>query len=217
MSLNNLKKKLSLLEQKHESLKSNSDDLSNKDITHVLVELKKRFIECKEYILDKEYVQVQEEINNFIQSCLDNISTIYDLRFICRYNLFFLITLVFKKKFMYRYWTFLMTKECQLNPNGKLQLWSRGHFKTSIWTNGKTIQDVLLSHGMKDKESDVNKDLVNIVYDYLLTNKESNKFDHLLNRFSFKEEACVGIFSATKKLAEAFLIEIKTEFEINSI
>jgi phage terminase large subunit-like protein len=217
MSFNRIKKKLELLERRQAANKSTENDLSCKDVSLLISQLKERFESCKQYIADKDSESVQSTLNSFIQSCFDNISTIYDLRFVCRYNLFFLITLVFNKTFMYRDWTFQMTKECQINPNGNLQLWSRGHFKTSIWTNGKTIQDVLISHGIKDEEEHINKELINIIYNYLFDEIKEKKFNYLKERYEFKEEACVGIFSATKKLAEAFLIEIKTEFETNDI
>jgi len=73
----------------------------------------------------------------------------------------------------------------QENPNGYLDLWARAHGKSSIITLGKTIQDILASHG--DNPIPVGD----------------------------TTEITVGIFSCTRPLAKQFLAQIKREFESN--
>jgi predicted phage terminase large subunit-like protein len=44
-------------------------------------------------------------------------------------------------------WLFARCKEVQDAPDGHLDLWARGHYKSSVITFGKTIQDILATHG----------------------------------------------------------------------
>jgi len=40
-------------------------------------------------------------------------------------------------------WIYARTREVEASPNGHLDLWSRGHYKSSIITFGLTIQNIL--------------------------------------------------------------------------
>ena len=73
----------------------------------------------------------------------------------------------------------------QESPNGYLDLWAREHYKSTIITFGKTIQDVLSSHGMDPLP--------------------------IWNGI----EVTVGIFSHTRPIAKKFLRQIKKELEEN--
>lgn len=48
---------------------------------------------------------------------------------------------------MEKEWVFQRCREVQQSPNGFIDIWSREHWKSSIITFGKTIQDILASHG----------------------------------------------------------------------
>ena len=76
-------------------------------------------------------------------------------------------------------------REVQRSPNGFIDIWSREHYKSTVITFGKTIQDVLSSHG-----------------------------DDPLPEWN-GIESTTGIFSYSKPAAKKFLFQIKTEFESN--
>lgn len=84
-------------------------------------------------------------------------------------------------------WILDRCKEVEASPDGHLDLWARAHFKSSIITFGKTIQDILSSHG----------------------ENPDPKWR--------KVEPTVGIFSFTRPSAKQFLAQIKREFEVNEV
>lgn len=69
-------------------------------------------------------------------------------RELCKTDLYFLMIYGLSRKDMLstsinRDWLFERCREVQANPDGYLDLWSRGHYKSSIITCGLTIQDIL--------------------------------------------------------------------------
>lgn len=86
---------------------------------------------------------------------------------------------------MEREWIFQRCREVQREPNGRIDIWSREHYKSSIITFGKTIQDILASHG-----------------------------DDPLPEWNGLE-ATVGIFSFSRPAAKKFLRQIMVEFMDN--
>jgi predicted phage terminase large subunit-like protein len=106
-------------------------------------------------------------------------------RWLCRNDLFYLLTVPLHRKDMNRDWIFARCREVQGEPNGHLDLWAREHYKSTIITWGLTIQDILASHGDGPEE-----------------------------RYAGRE-ITVGIFSHTRPIAKGFLIQIKREFEDN--
>ena len=65
------------------------------------------------------------------------------LRRLCLEDLFFLITFGFKRRDLNRTWLYERCREIEANPDSHLDLWSREHYKSTIITYGKTIQDIL--------------------------------------------------------------------------
>lgn len=102
-----------------------------------------------------------------------------------RTDLFWLLTEILGRKDIDRPWLKERCEEVQAGPNGYLDLWAREHYKSTLITYGKTIQDILSSHG-----------------------------DDPLSEWEGRE-ATFGIFSHTRPIAKGFLRQIKGEFERN--
>ena len=58
-------------------------------------------------------------------------------------DLFFLLVYVLGRKDADNDWCFARCREVQAAPDGYLDLWSRGHYKSSILTFGQTIWDII--------------------------------------------------------------------------
>ena len=65
------------------------------------------------------------------------------LQELARQDLFFLLVYLLGRADVNRDWLFARCNEVQDSPDGHLDLWAREHFKSSIITFGKTIQDIL--------------------------------------------------------------------------
>lgn len=109
------------------------------------------------------------------------------IRYLARTDLFFLLWMLLGRKDIFHPWLFNRCREVQNNPDNHLDLWARGHYKSTIITFAKTIQDILATHG-------------------------DNPTDN-----SYGDEPSFGIFSHTRPIAKAFLAQIKREFEQNEI
>lgn len=65
-------------------------------------------------------------------------------RVLCQTDLFYLLTRICGRHDMLHPWLFDRCREVQEEPDGYLDLWSREHYKSTILTFGKTIQDILI-------------------------------------------------------------------------
>ena len=106
-------------------------------------------------------------------------------RKLARTDLFYLLTEILNRKDIDREWLRERCEEVQASPNGHLDLWAREHYKSTIITFGKSIQDILASHG-----------------------------EDPLPEWGGRE-ITIGIFSHTRPIAKGFLRQIKQEFESN--
>jgi len=118
---------------------------------------------------------------------LDDSDKYHFCRYLARKDLFFLLWFVLNRKDMAHPWLLERCREVEAEPDNCLDLWARGHYKSTIITFAKTIQDIVDSHG-----DDPNP-------------KWLGKYP------SF------GIFSHTRPIAKAFLSQIKREAEANTL
>jgi predicted phage terminase large subunit-like protein len=68
-------------------------------------------------------------------------------RLLCRTDLFWLLWHGCNKHYVAKQWLLDRCKEVEAKPNDCLDLWAREHFKSTIGTYGKCIQDIIASHG----------------------------------------------------------------------
>ena len=73
----------------------------------------------------------------------DALARVAAMRELCLKNLFFLMVYILNRTDMDNDWCFGRCCEVNASPDGHLDLWAREHYKSTIITVGKTIQDVL--------------------------------------------------------------------------
>ena len=65
-------------------------------------------------------------------------------RDLCHNDLFYLLVRVCKRVDLLHPWIYARVREVEADPYGFLDLWAREHYKSTIITYGKTIQDILI-------------------------------------------------------------------------
>lgn len=79
----------------------------------------------------------------------------HHLRYLARTDLYFLLRYGLNREDISHPWLFDRCREVQASPNDHIDLWGREHYKSTVITYAKTIQDILASHGddpIVDKE-----------------------------------------------------------------
>lgn len=118
---------------------------------------------------------------------LDPAIAVAHLRNLARTDLYFLLRYALNRPDVEHPWLFDRIREVQQSPDGYVDLWARDHYKSTIITYAKTIQDLLASHG-----------------------------NDPLPQYRGKQ-LCIGIFSHTRPIAKGFLRQIKREYETNTL
>jgi len=124
---------------------------------------------------------------------LDSLKTLSEnertahLRNLCHIDLYFLLRYVLNRPDVENEWLFNRCCEVQGEPSGYMDLWAREHYKSTIITFAKNIQDILASHG-----------------------------DDPLPEWQGRE-VTIGIFSHTRPTAKEFLRQIMRELESNEM
>lgn len=97
----------------------------------------------KKYKTIEEYQAFAQRFNEFT----DLEEKIRFNRLLCRTDLFWLLWHGCGRKDIAKQWLLDRCKEVEASPNGHLDLWARNHYKSTIITFGKSLQDILASHG----------------------------------------------------------------------
>lgn len=128
-----------------------------------------------------------QDVRTFLElvPTLNEAETRAAMREAMRGNLWLLLVIGLQRQDLIHPWLLARCQEVQASPDGHLDLWFRGGYKSSIITFAKTIQDILASHG-----------------------------DDPLPSWK-GHEPTFGFFSHTRPIAKGFLRQIKLELERN--
>lgn len=91
-------------------------------------------------------IEACKRLASVLPTCSDSEQTEI-ARHLCRTDLFWLLWFGLGRKDVAKPWLFDRCREVQADPNGRLDLWARDHYKSTIITFGATIQSILASHG----------------------------------------------------------------------
>ena len=124
-------------------------------------------------------------------------------RNLCLTDLYFLIRYGLRRPDIEKQWLLDRCIEVQNDPDGRLDLWAREHYKSTIITFGLTIQNILQSHSTTDASG---------IPDW--STQPENTY---LNPASDGSEKTFCILSHNRPTAKAFLRQIKNELEQNEL
>jgi len=97
----------------------------------------------------KHYTTIQEyqDFASRFTSFEDPQGKVQFNRLLCRTDLFWLLWYACGKHYVAKQWILDRCKEVESDFQNTLDIWSREHFKSTLLTYGKSIQNILASHG----------------------------------------------------------------------
>jgi len=111
-------------------------------------EFEQNFYTAYKKIMDANKLTLEDSIKLYIDLRTNNSPQEFRLieRCLCKLDLFYLMTNVLNQKgkeMLFHNWLYSRIRDVQNEPDFCLDLWGRGHFKTTILTIGQTIRDIL--------------------------------------------------------------------------
>nr|DAJ12941.1 MAG TPA: Terminase [Bacteriophage sp.] len=108
---------------------------------------------CYDKYTQEDVNEYHNDVAGFLKNAAKNGNLREAQRRLCREDLYYLLTYALDIKVMYsdetdseinfRPWLFNRCREVMNEPDFHVDIWARGHFKSTIITLGKTIQDIL--------------------------------------------------------------------------
>lgn len=96
-------------------------------------------------LLPRHRSQYRDRILPGLQACSTSAERKQRIRFLARNDLFFLLVYLLRRPDADHDFVFDRCREVQASPDNHIDLWSRGHYKSTIITFALTIQEILIN------------------------------------------------------------------------
>lgn len=121
-----------------------------------------------------ERITFKNQVDSLIRQTREDGTFTEWARYMCRHSLFFLGVYICNRKDLDKDWLYDRCQEVQESPDGHLDVWARDHYKSTIITYLKTIQDILIDPEIRICVYSYNQTIASSFVNQIKTELETN-------------------------------------------